>query len=180
MFMKYKTAITLIISCVFILIYDYRLVTPIMLRTWYNFFTSNDMYSDVWVGNVDVTQVCKSTNATIFINKTYKYAVFANCDIKRSDIVYDGISNKFQGKIKYSIYYNNGDVDTYINKSSKGWVSGNKSSGDSWSEEMFTFWMPYKDKYDTITIEIEVMEADPHFFDKRSNVYWSIAGAWTP
>lgn len=135
---------------------------------------------EVWNGDLDTTKPGSIVNATISVSDTNRYGVYANYDIDKRYI--DNIPKKikFNGVIKYTIYHKGYVLDTQTVRSSYGWQGWNNKPDNFWSELMFEFWMPYNDKYNNITLEMEVIEADPASFDNRENIYWSVKGNWTP
>lgn len=140
-----------------------------------------EMYVDLWTGELDFTKVGSKENATITTSSTFRYAVFANCDIDRLYLVNDSLGNRFKGTIKYTVYSDKQAIDAKTVKSSIGWLGCYGRQDDNCrSEDMFQFWMPYNGEYDTITIEMEVLEADSTYLDKRTNVYMSVGGEWLP
>lgn len=154
-------------------------IIPIKARAWFNYLFVN-MYVDIWKGSLDVTRVGSIANATITVNKTYRYGVFSNCNINSKHIIYDQVASQFKGVVRYTIYHDQDVLESKEVRSSRGWRGGNDSPDDFWHEPMFVFWMPYDDKYNTVTVEMEVIEADPTFMDNRKNVFWSIRGEWLP
>jgi hypothetical protein len=140
----------------------------------------DDMYDEIWKGNLDLTRKGSTANATIYSNKVFRYGVFANCNINNVHITYDSVQAEFKGTIKYTVYNNGKIIESNVVTSSRGWRGGRIPQKNFWRESLFPFWMPYADKYETVTIQMEVLEPDPTFLEKRSNVYLSIRGEWVP
>ena len=154
-------------------------VIPKVARAWFNIIF-RDLYVDIWKGQLDVTMPGSIVNATISTSDTYRYAVFINCNINKGYITSYHNSMKFKGVIRYTIYHEGEVLESHDIRSSYGWRGWNGMPDNFWSEHMFNFWMPYNDKYDTITIEMEVLEADPSYLEKREVINWSVRGEWVP
>jgi hypothetical protein len=174
-----KIKIAMCIAVLLSLVLSYRQIIPRDTLALINSFR-NDIYNEIWKGALDLTRKGSTANATISSNKMFRYGVFANCNIDDVHIVYSRGDIQFNGIIKYTIYNDGEVVETKVVESSQGWRGGNGEQEDFWRESLFPFWMPYADKYETVTIQMEVLEPDPTFLEKRSNVYLSIRGEWVP
>lgn len=178
--MKYKKLILIVFALSLLLIGPIRrAIIPKYTRAWCNLIFRN-LVVEVWSGNFDVTTNGTSINATMHSDNTYKYNVFMNYNIDRDYIIFKPNEIKFKGIIRYTVHSNGKIIDSHDIRSSYGWQGWNDMPDDFWSESLFEFWMPYNDEFDSVTIEMEVLEGDPSYLKNKKNAYLSIKGAWNP
>jgi hypothetical protein len=156
-----------------------RFVIPKTVRLWSNYLMSEDGIEDIMLIDGDVLNGTSPIVFNLRMKKTSRVGICARYDSSSTPgRMFE--KSHYNGLLKVSVKNGGTVLGSFAANSTMQHFYNESSAIAKYTEVLHTFDMPYSDKYEDVTVHMDVVKRDPSYEGGKVNLYWAICDVWYP